>query len=60
MYSEFMCVSIYFNLLSAAKAWIEEGDVSPILGIWWVHGVLVLLILSLLSLQNGWHRRLFA
>ena len=51
---------IYFNLLSAAKAWIEEGDVSPTLGIWWVHGVIVLLILSLLSLQNGWHRRLFS
>ena len=51
---------IYFNLLSAAKAWIEEGDVSPTLGIWWVHGVMVLLILSLLSLQNGWHRRLFS
>jgi lipopolysaccharide export system permease protein len=51
---------IYFNLLSAAKAWVEEGDMSPTLGIWWVHGVMVLLILSLLSLQNGWHRRLFS
>jgi lipopolysaccharide export system permease protein len=51
---------IYFNLLSAAKAWVEEGSVSPALGMWWVHGVIVLLILGLLSLQNGWHRRLFS
>ena len=50
---------IYFNLLSAAKAWIEEGSISPTLGLWWVHGVIALLILGLLSLQNGWHRRLF-
>ena len=51
---------IYFNLLSAAKAWVEEGDVPPTPGMWWVHGVMVFLILSLLSLQNGWHRRLFS
>ena len=51
---------IYFNLLSAAKAWVEEGDMSPTLGMWWVHGIIGVLILALLSLQNGWHRRLFS
>ena len=51
---------IYFNLLSAAKAWTEEGTVPPFPGMWWVHGVIVLLILLLLGLQNGWHRRLFS
>ena len=51
---------IYFNLLSAAKAWTEEGAVSPFPGIWWVHGIIVVLILLLLGLQNGWHRRLFS
>ncbi len=50
---------IYFNLLSAAKAWVEEGSISPIPGVWWVHGGMLLLTLLLLALQNGWHRRMF-
>ena len=33
---------IYFNLLSAAKAWTEEATISPALGLWWVHGCVVL------------------
>ncbi|MDX1517058.1 MAG: LPS export ABC transporter permease LptF [Woeseiaceae bacterium] len=49
---------IYFNLLSAAKAWIEQGSVAPELGLWLVHGGILLLGLGLLALQNGWHRRL--
>jgi len=49
---------IYFNLLSAAKAWTEEGTISPALGLWWVHGCVVLFTLTLLTLQNGWLRRI--
>ncbi len=51
---------IYFNLLNAAQAWTEEGVVDPRLGMWWVHGCMVLLILILAGLQEGWHRRLFS
>ena len=51
---------IYFNLLSAAKAWTEEGDVNPQIGIWWVHALILLLTVSLVGLQNNWHRRLFS
>jgi len=51
---------VYFNLLSAAKAWTEEGTISPSLGLWWVHGSILLLTLGLLALQNGWHRRIFS
>ncbi len=49
---------IYFNLLSASKAWTEEATISPALGLWWVHGGVVLFTLVLLALQNGWHRRI--
>jgi lipopolysaccharide export system permease protein len=28
---------VYSNLLSAAKIWIQKGDLSPVLGVWWVH-----------------------
>ena len=51
---------IYLNMMSAAKAWIEQGTISPALGIWWVHGLVLLFGLALLGYQNGWHRRAFA
>jgi lipopolysaccharide export system permease protein len=50
---------VYFNLLNAAKAWVESGQVSPGFGMWWVHGSVLLLVLLLLALQNGVHKRLF-
>ena len=50
---------IYLNLLSAAKAWIEQSAISPALGLWWVHATVFGFALLLLALQNGWHRRLF-
>ena len=37
---------IYLNMLSAAKAWIEQGSISPLLGMWWVHGIVLLLALG--------------
>jgi lipopolysaccharide export system permease protein len=50
---------IYFNLLSAGKAWVEQGTVPAALGIWWVHGLMLAAALGLLGAQNGVHRRLF-
>lgn len=50
---------IYLNMLSAAKAWIEQAAISPALGIWWVHGVMLLFTLGLLGVQNGMHKRLW-
>lgn len=38
---------IYNNLLNIGKKWIERGDVSPWLGIWWVHLLLLMIILML-------------
>ena len=49
---------IYFNLLSAGKAWLENGTVAPAIGLWWVHGLMALAALALLGFQNGVHRRL--
>lgn len=51
---------IYLNMLNAAKAWIEQGTISPALGLWWVHGVVLLFAIALLGLQNGWHKRVFS
>ncbi len=51
---------IYLNLLSAGRAWIEQGVVAPELGLWWVHGGMLLLTIGLVGLQNRWHRRVFS
>ena len=50
---------IYFNLLSAAKAWIEQGDIEPALGLWWVHAIMLLFGATMLALQNSVHKRIF-
>lgn len=49
---------IYFNLLSAGKAWLEQGLVPPQAGLWWVHAVMLLVALALLARNNGVFRRL--
>lgn len=49
---------IYLNLLSAAKAWIEQGTLAPSLGLWWVHGTALLFALALLAHQNMFLQRL--
>jgi lipopolysaccharide export system permease protein len=52
---------IYNNLLNVARKWVERGDVSPIIGVWWVHVGLLLIIVALFYLpllKNGF-RRLF-
>lgn len=50
---------IYFNLLGAGQAWIETGTVSPRVGLWWVHGLMLAFAVILVSGQNGLHRRIF-
>jgi len=32
---------VYSNLLSAAKVWVEKGTLSPAIGVWWVHILLL-------------------
>jgi len=49
---------IYLNMLSAAKAWIEQGSMSPLIGLWWVHLAVLLLALGMLGVQNSVHKRL--
>lgn len=32
---------VYINLLFIARHWLEQGTVHPLIGIWWVHGVIL-------------------
>lgn len=45
----------YSNLLVIAKSWVEKGDVSTQIGLWWVHGVVILLIVILFTKQQNPH-----
>jgi len=51
---------IYLNMLSASRAWIVQGTVSPSLGLWWVHAAMLAFALGLLGIQNSVHRRLIS
>ncbi len=50
---------IYLNLLSAARAWIEQGVLVPYIGLWAVHGGMFSLALLMLGAQSSVHRRLW-
>lgn len=51
---------IYFNLLSAGKAWLESGNVDAAIGLWWVHGLMATFAILLIAIQNGIHRRILS
>jgi lipopolysaccharide export system permease protein len=44
---------VYENLMSLAHSWIIKGDISPWLGVWWVHIVMALFSLSMLAKLIG-------
>src|SRR3569833_3153735 len=50
---------VYMNLLVASRSWLERGTVSPLLGMWWVHGLMQLLVGAsmLRQLGVGWRSR---
>lgn len=43
----------YVNLLAFAQSWTEHGTIPPLLGLWWVHGLFLLLTAVLLTRQLG-------
>ncbi len=40
---------VYSQLLYAAKAWVEKGDLPPTVGVWWVHVLALTLGLFLIA-----------
>lgn len=41
---------IYFSLASASKVWMAKGQIPAVLGLWWVHALVIVLTLSLIAL----------
>jgi len=48
---------IYSNLLSISKTLVARGKLSPILGLWWVHLLLIAAIFGIYLLQESIHKR---
>jgi lipopolysaccharide export system permease protein len=43
---------IYINLLFVARRWMEQGHVPPMLGMWWVHGLMLVAVLVLFFIRG--------
>ncbi|MGQ0587467.1 MAG: LPS export ABC transporter permease LptF [Gammaproteobacteria bacterium] len=48
---------VYTNLLALAQAWVAKGYVSPVVGLWWVHGLAGVVALWLTARRLGWQLR---
>jgi lipopolysaccharide export system permease protein len=44
---------IYIELLFVARDWVEQKTVPIVLGVWWVHLLLIFVILLLFNWQSG-------
>jgi lipopolysaccharide export system permease protein len=55
-----LVIIIYFNLMTAAQAWVENGVVPGSVGLWWVHGLMFVFALILLGAQNRVFKRLLS
>lgn len=50
---------IYTNLLNASQVWLERGEISYAIGLWWVHGIMFLIAVSLYIQPQFIKARLF-
>ncbi len=47
---------VYADLMFLGRAWIEQGAISPLLGLWWIHGAALILAIILNGFRIGWRR----
>lgn len=43
---------IYFNLLVVARHWVELGNVTTMIGMWWVHALMLAAVLILVTVRS--------
>jgi lipopolysaccharide export system permease protein len=48
---------VYSNLISAGRIWIERGKLPAALGLWWIHAVIIVLVILIVR-GPGWVARL--
>lgn len=52
----------YADLIFLCRTWISSGQISPALGMWWVHGCALMIVIMMMLYRFGWSRlcRLFS
>lgn len=55
----FLLYILYVNLLFMSRAWLEKGQTSSGIGLWWVHGLMLLITTLLLTHFVSWRWRLY-
>lgn len=45
---------MYVDFMFLARAWMKKGILSPMLGMWWVHGLMLVIALFFLWQQSRW------
>ena len=48
--------ALYANLLFVARNWVEQNKVPHVLGMWWLHGLMLLIVLGLWFNRTEWLR----
>lgn len=50
--------AVYYNLSGLARTWVEQGTVPAFPGIWWLHGLMLVIVMVVLlrSVQMRTHR----
>jgi lipopolysaccharide export system permease protein len=47
---------IYGNFLFLGRSWLKSGVLSHDFGMWWIHGIMLLIAIFLITQQIGWQR----
>jgi lipopolysaccharide export system permease protein len=50
----FLLYILYIDLLFVSRAWLQKGEISSGLGLWWVHGLMLVITLFLLAWFMEW------
>lgn len=54
LFAAILIYIIYNNLMGVAQNGLQRGTLPPALGMWWVHGLLAVVITGLAAHQYGW------
>ncbi len=53
LFSAILIYIIYANMLGVARTWLEKGETPQLLGLWWVHGLMLLYVAFEIGRQSG-------
>lgn len=52
LFAGIMIYIVYNNLLTMGRAWLGKGEIPAFLGLWWVHGALLVLVIIIFARQT--------